>query len=306
MFLIRYNELLNPLLSLRNTNYLIMKRLLYLAAVLMLAGCTDPEMENKIAELNEENALLKQQMTGQTSESDSTIGAFVEAFNDIQENLNMIKEKEKLLTINAGNPEFEQNEKDRILQDIAMINELIERNKRTIGALRSKLKTSNARVAELEQFVQNLTAQIQEKEAEIANLQIELSNSNEQIKVLFDEYNERVGELSEATTELNTGYYCYGTSKELKENGVITKEGGFIGLGKIEKLKDDFNEKYFTKIDIREVNEINLNVKKAKVVTTHPSSSFELRGEDGGDALAITDKEAFWRSSKYLVIVVEN
>ncbi len=306
MFLIRYNELLNPLLSLRNTNYLTMKRFFYLAAVIVLAGCTDPEMENKIAELNEENAMLKQQMSGQSSESDSTIGAFVEAFNDIQENLNTIKEKEKLLTINAGNPEFEQNEKERILQDIAMINELIERNKRTIGALRSKLKTSNARVAELEEFVQNLTVQIQEKEAQIAALQIELSNTNEQIAVLFEEYNERVGELSEATTELNTGYYCYGTSKELKENGVITKEGGFIGIGKIEKLKDDFNEKYFTKVDIREVKEIALNVKKAKIVTSHPSSSFELSGENGGDKLTISDAEAFWKSSKYLVIIVEN
>ena len=33
--------------------------------------------------------------------------------------------------------------------------------------------------------------------------------------------------------------------KELIEKGVLTKEGGFIGIGKTTKLKDNFNLKSF-------------------------------------------------------------
>ena len=47
--------------------------------------------------------------------------------------------------------------------------------------------------------------------------------------------------------------------KELKENNVITKEGGIIGLGKTTKLSSDFNKEYFTKINIEKTTSINFN-----------------------------------------------
>ena len=45
--------------------------------------------------------------------------------------------------------------------------------------------------------------------------------------------------------------------------------------------------------------------KKAKIVTTHPSSSYSFDGPEGQvDNLIITDHAKFWSTSKYLVIVV--
>lgn len=282
------------------------KILIGFLSLFILAACGNDELENKLAQLNEENNELKQQLNSQEGEADEAIGSFVEAFNEIQDNLNAIKEKEKLLTVQAGNPEFEMNEKERILNDIQSINELIQKNKKTISALRGKLRNSDAKVEELEEFVRNLSAQIQEKEMQIADLEIELSNMNDQMKVLFKEYNDRVAELDDATDALNTAYYCFGTSKELRDNGVVTKEGGFIGIGKIEKLKDDFNQKYFTQINIKETDEISLNVKEAEIITSHPSGSYKILGDDMVDKIVITNPEEFWKSSKYLVIIVEN
>ena len=94
-------------------------------------------------------------------------------------------------------------------------------------------------------------------------------------------------------------------SKELEKQQVVTKDGGFIGLGKIEKLKDDFNRDYFEKIDIRKVKRLKLFCAKAKLITTHPANSYKIYGQNRVDSLVITNPNQFWSVSKYLVVVVE-
>jgi len=50
-----------------------------------------------------------------------------------------------------------------------------------------------------------------------------------------------------------------------------------------------------------------LNVKKVKIITSHPSESYQLVEADGKvEKIVIKDTKAFWATSKYLVIVVEN
>jgi hypothetical protein len=47
-----------------------------------------------------------------------------------------------------------------------------------------------------------------------------------------------------------------------------------------------------------------VNLKKVKLVTSHPSDSYTL--EKNGDQVSniqITNPEKFWRASKYLVVV---
>jgi len=104
--------------------------------------------------------------------------------------------------------------------------------------------------------------------------------------------------------ELNTAFYAVGTSKELRDNGVLTKEGGVAGLGGVNKLNtSDLKKDYFTQIDIMRTQEIPLAAKKAKLVTTHPEGSYKLDLASG--KLVITDANAFWSISKYLVVVVD-
>ncbi|HNV95212.1 MAG TPA: hypothetical protein PKG63_01960, partial [Bacteroidales bacterium] len=112
--------------------------------------------------------------------------------------------------------------------------------------------------------------------------------------------------IAQKTEELNTAFYVIGSKKELMENKIITKEGGFVGIGKIEKLREDFNKDYFTKIDITSLNEISINASKAKIITSHPNGSYkiEMNGKKV-DKITIIDKKTFWSVSKYLVIVIE-
>ncbi len=90
----------------------------------------------------------------------------------------------------------------------------------------------------------------------------------------------------------------------MKKHGVISSKGGFIGLGRTQKLTDNFNKEKFTEVDTRNFKSLPLFAKKVKLVTSHPSSSYYFAGDSKIDSLIIKDTKAFWSVSKYLVILV--
>jgi len=92
---------------------------------------------------------------------------------------------------------------------------------------------------------------------------------------------------------------------DIKDNNIITAEGGFIGIGKNKKLKQDFNDKFFTKIDITKTTQIPIPGKKPKIITNHPTESYKISGEGDSAILEIINANSFWKSSKYLVVVID-
>ena len=71
-------------------------------------------------------------------------------------------------------------------------------------------------------------------------------------------------------------------------------------------MSTNFNNDYFTKIDIRSTREIKLFSKKADIKTPHPAGSYSLDRDDQDQlVLHITNPQQFWNASKYLVIVVK-
>ena len=275
---------------------------LLLSFITLFFACNTDELENKIAELEAE----KLEANGNLESKEAIIVDFMGSMNEIEANLATIKERENIITarFDNGNVEMDDNMKDQIMGDIDLINNLLLENKNKMSSLNSKLKKSNIKIAELEEMIERLAYQIQEKDAEIADLHTQLAEANKQLMVLFEEYNNRIEELGNKEDELNTAYYCYGSSKELREQGVISKEGGFIGIGKTEKLSDDFNKDYFTQVDVSLINEIEIMSEKIKIITNHPSSSYKIEG-DVNTVIKILNADEFWGSSKYLVVIAE-
>ena len=71
-------------------------------------------------------------------------------------------------------------------------------------------------------------------------------------------------------------------------------------------LQANFNQNYFTKIDIRVDKEIKLYSRSAKMMTSHPAGSYTLdRDANKQYILRISDPQKFWSTSKYLVILVK-
>lgn len=286
-----------------------MKRLKFLIAGLALTAalfnfsCKEGNEKEANPALDSASA-VNTELNGKLNEKEQAIQEFVTAFNEIQDNLNQIKEKEKIVTGSAKSGDVKSKE-DQIKEDIQAIYDLMGKNKNRINSLSKKLKDSRVKVEGLEKLIENLQAQLNEKDGEIADLKSQVEALNIELSNLNTNYQEMEQESSVKTEKLNTAYYAFGTSKELKEKGIITKEGGFIGLGKSSKLKEDFNRDYFTKVDITEVTSITIGAKKAKFLTTHPSGSYKLVGEKTVEKIEITNPEEFWSASKYLVIVIE-
>ncbi|GAB4294911.1 MAG: hypothetical protein Kow0068_19730 [Marinilabiliales bacterium] len=280
-------------------------------AIVTVLGLYSCQPEN---ETPSEDKLRADSLQAIINERDNTINEFFSAINEINDNLALIKEKENIISVNtsSGN-EITPDIKNQINEDILTIYNLLEKNRAKLNHLNQRLKDSDIKILELNKMIEKLTKELEEKNNEITALTEEL----EVLNIIIDDLNANIDSITKVTEnqneiinekdqELNTAYYVYGTTKELKANEIITKEGGFVGIGAVEKLMKDFNKNYFTKIDIRETKRIPLMVKKAKIITNHPTDSYVFDGPDGRiDNLIITDPDKFWSISKYLVIVTD-
>lgn len=266
-------------------------------------SCNTGQLEKRIDELELEKKTLQQN----TSEKEALIDEFILSINEIETNLEQIKGKENMLTTRFNNSgvEMDNDIGGKIIEDIKLIDELLEKNKSAIASLNNRLKASNTKINGLEEMLERLANQMQQKDAQITSLQEELAGKNSQLRSVLEQYYTRLEELKLKDGELNMAYYCYGTSKELKRQGVITREGSVIGIGGSKKLSKDFNKDYFTVIDIQETTAIELLGEKVKIITNHPSDAYEIQSQEKATVIKITDPKAFWSASKYLVIITE-
>ena len=269
----------------------------------LLSNCSkgSDESENSIKDSIEN---VSGNLNGKLNEKDAAIQELVSSFNEIQENLNTIKEKEKIISKVTSDGDVKSKE-DQIKEDIQSIYDLMAKNKDRIGSLSKKLKNSKLKIEGLEKMIENMQATLNLKDSEIEELKTKIEGLNVELSNLTTNYKAVENESNQKTEIINTAFYAIGTSKELKENKVITKEGGIIGLGKTTKLSSDFNKEYFTKINIEKTTSINLGAKKIKILTTHPSNSYKLIGEKPIEKLEITNTKEFWSASKYLVIILD-
>lgn len=262
------------------------------------------EEENKGNPLADSLKTANGELSGQLNEKSAALQEFIASFNEIQENLNAIKEKEKIMS-NVTTKGDVKNKGNQIKEDIQAIYDLMAKNKNRIGSLSAKLKQSNLKITGLEKMIENLQNSLTLKDEEIAELKTRMEGLNIELANLNTNYKVVESESAAKTDALNTAYYAIGTNKELKEKKVISKEGGFIGLGKSTKVSEDFNKEYFTKINIEQSTSIPIGAKKAKLITTHPSNSYKLVGEKPIDRIEITNPKEFWSVSRYLVIIID-
>lgn len=285
-----------------------MKKLMFvLLAVAVLAGCKGKKSDEEVNPLQVENDRLRAEYVAK----DSTLNALFASYNEIEENLALIKEKENLIR-KAGTGDLSMDAKTRIATDLKLIAELMEKNKQTIASLRKRVKDSDLKLSELDKTIAMLTKTIEDKDAEILALSNQLAEKNAelktlagQIKSISSDLESKSQTLSQREAELNRAWYVIGTERELRDKGIITREGGFVGIGRTRTLSRDFGAQHFTEIDIRKVTSIPVNQKSARIVTVHPTNSFNLVGDQNVDRLEIVDAASFWRTSKHLVIVVK-
>jgi chromosome segregation ATPase len=286
------------------------KLILFFALALYLVSCNNKEKEpNPLAD---SLANVNKQLANQLVTKDSTMMLFMSSFNEIQDNLDSIKTKEKLI-INSSRGEDAVNKKDQIKADIQAIYSMMAKSRGNLAYLSSKLKAAvkeklqaDSTIAEMQKMVEKLNQQLTEKDGEIAALKAELEKLKIDYSTLTANFKSKEEESNLRQAELNTAYYLVATEKELTEKGIIAKSGGFIGLGKSTKVVNNFRRDNFTKIDITSTSSISIQAKKAEILTIHPEGSFSMDGDKNSvNQITISNAKNFWSSSKYLVIKVK-
>ncbi|MBW6497104.1 MAG: hypothetical protein K0B09_01815 [Bacteroidales bacterium] len=286
-----------------------MKNLIVVLVFAFLMASCGQNNQEEVERLQQENLELKEQV----STNESTFNEFFGALNQIEENLALIKEKENIISQGTqDNLEGRTDKMEQINEDIRLIGELMDKNRQLINRLNRDIRNSNVKVAEFEKMVTRLNEQILEKEVEIEGLREELGRMNLRVDYLaatvdtLQEVARQRGQIiEEKTSEMNTAYYTMGSRRELRDWGIITREGGFLGIGRTNRLRGDLDHSNFTRIDLTQTREITVAGRDPIFITTHPEGTWEFKVEDDVTYLVITDPARFWSASRYLVIEIE-
>lgn len=273
-----------------------------LIGLTLLGACKeDPTQSEQYKELEKD----RQSVAVESGMKDSTINSMFGAFNRISENLRAIKEKQGLLGKNEqGGVETGPDMEQKMAADLYLIDSLLSENKKLIERMRRNAKSNKNKISELEKSIAGLEQVIAEKDTEIGTLKEQLTSTNASLASMIQMYQDKDQLATTQRSELNKAYYCVGTSKELRANGVLTKEGGVVGIGSVNKLNTQgLNLEYFKQVDITQVLEVPIGAKKAKLITSHPAGSYKMDVVEGKtEKLTITDPNTFWSVSKYLVV----
>lgn len=256
--------------------------------------------------------------------------AMMESYARIEGNLAKISQHESMIQQNMVDAESTSTlaPEERIQNEINMIEQLINENNLLIDNLNSQIDEKDSRLASYEKTTRDLKARIAEykdmvdalvadkealqrslDETTLAknNLEIAVDNMGNEIaqkRTVIEDQNQL---LLEKELKLNTAYYTVGTYKELRDQNIVEKEGGFLGINREKTLAGRPAREKFQEIDIREVTEIPVDAKRCEIITGQDPSCYSLQYENGlVTTLKITDPQKFWEKSKYLVVVVRD
>jgi len=287
-----------------------MKNLLFIACITLLVSSCGPDYKAEVDRMMRE----RDSLMAQYDAKDSVINGYMQDISEIQTSIETLTQQEEMLKgEGANNPEVSQDAKTRIMGDIEAIRQLIDQNKKKLSELQGRVRRSNVKVAELEKMIESLNTQLAMRDSSInalnenvLALNTTITSMQGTIDTMRNENANKAREISEKTSKLHTAYYTVGNYKTLRDKNVISKQGGFLGLGKQKTVVPDFNREAFTQIDLTATKTIELNTKAAKLVSTHPTGTYTLKKENEKiTAIEITDPEKFWQASKYLVVVTE-
>ena len=245
---------------------------------------------------------------------DSELDSLFATLNEIEENLAAVNTRyNSVQELRRANIEGQPNVKSQINAQIKDIENLMAANKQKIASLQAKINTDTKEGTRLQELVSRQEERIAAQESQIAQLLTELENN----KVLIKKLNQDVSDLTasneqkeqyikQQTAEANRAYYVVGSYDELNEAGIVSKAGGFIGIGRRQGTNSEMPLDRFTQIDRTKVTTIPINMKKALVVSKHPENSYELVMDENDTKmvsyLRILNPAKFWEQTRFLVI----
>ncbi|MTK53925.1 hypothetical protein [Paludibacter sp.] len=273
-------------------------------------SCVENSSKYKAAIAQRDSLALQKQIM------DSSYNQTLTLLNDIETGFSEINQTESNMKLNLKGVEGSTNKRAQIAAQMKAIKETMEKNKAKIAELQRLVGKNSKATAQLQETIKRLQTEVDTKTAQLQSLQAELEQKNIKITELTTTVTEQGKNIAEQSStieqqkttiktqdvDLHTVWYVVATSKQLKDNKIVT--GG--GLFKSKKLSaSDFDQKNFTQADLRSLSSIPTNSKSVKILSLHPADSYKLvTGADKKITIEITNPSKFWSASKYLVVQI--
>ncbi len=288
----------------------MMKKIVLTVGLALVAttfnSCNQKELDNRQLKIDSLQTIV--------DTKDAEIDSLFVMLNEIEDNLSMINSKYSTVQeMRRNNVEGNVNQKQQIADQMASIESMMADNKKKIAQLNQKVGALGKKAADMEAFITRLEERAAQQEQQIAELTAELESN----KVIIRDLNQNVNDLTaqnrqkddyiaQQIADANRAWFAVGTYNELREAGVVAKSGGFIGIGRKQGTVADMNTEYFTEIDRTKVTTISINKKKAVLITQHPDNSYEMVADEDDASitayLRILNPTQFWKYTDYLVI----
>lgn len=262
----------------------------------------------------------KEQYQQATNTSDSLAFVALQQGNEIYELSTTLRSVSEQLDQINGQLELSNGEdqslvakRDRLMEKLALVQKTIQEKQQALDELQKKYSAQLGQNKVLKQTIERLQTEVTGYQNDIASYKEQVTQQIQHIENLTEtltatentlaetqERSEQQQEVIETQDEmLNTGYYVIADKKILKELGLI--EGTLFSKKRL--TTQGFSEQGFTRVDIRDIDELSLGAKKVDILTTHPASSYELRVQSTGNLkLIIKDQSSFWSNSRFLVV----
>lgn len=287
----------------------IFKALVTLFILLSAISCKNEKVD--VSSYMEERDSIMHDNKEKTQQLDELNGILA----TIATGLDSIAIQEDLLFTSKGRDGIMFN-RHQIAANLKGMADILARQRAKIKMLQDSLanKKSSESVERLQKVVEFLNRQLAEKDQVIQSLRADLNNSKKDIKQLcasLSDMRTRANNAEKKTQVLTTALAkqdeiineCYvkiGTKKQLSAAGLL--KGGFLQKKKINYEYVDKSK--FNAVDIRKFREISLHSSNPKILTPQPSNRsfhFEESG-DGNCTLVITNPTLFWSVSNFLII----
>lgn len=273
--------------------------------------------ENNFREQRTEAQMVHENLNGIIEHRDSVINELVMTFSNIEKDMNIIREREDLLANAVDDPEFTSDVRERIVREIREMNTLLEENRARVKTLNRRLKESGVKIAALEEKMELLQESLAQRDSSINVLKTDLVSRDFQLAELntvIDSLDMEVVEreetiqmkdvlISQNQAELDKAYLVSGNYKELEEQGIVAKEGGFLGLGKSKVVPSNLADNEFNQISISQTQRIDVQAKKVELISAHPEDSYQVVSNDSiVEYIQIVKPEKFWKKTRYAVV----
>lgn len=290
---------------------------LMLGATIVLSSCNKKD-EEKIAAQSQTIQNMEQEM----ARRDSTYNGLISMLNHAEEQVAEIARRENLVVSTSN--ESKKSE-DQMIAELRLIDGLVKESNQSIQNLKAQLKKSNIEMGAFKNRIDKLSDMLDEQRKAITTLKAEVEEKEKELQVfavkydsikietvnqkqLITEKDKEIEILVGNNDNLNKVHYAIGPYKQLREQGLVDKEGGFLWIGRTVDLKASAEEGKFMEADMREFSELKIEADKFELVTEHPKDSYTIvddEVEEGVKYLKVTNPQKFWELSNYLVVTTK-